>query len=102
MKKFAFDINDINKNKPSIEESNQKLEKYELKSKLGLFELFDENNSISEKDIKDAGFTNLTEYETLRIKTINMIDNNIAIPDDIAKKLMKVIIGHLTKHKERA
>lgn len=90
MKNFAFDSNEINKNRPSIQESQQRFAKYKQKSKLGLLELYDEDNSISEIDIRKAGFKNLAEYEELRIKAVNMIDNNMAIPEELAAKLMKV------------
>lgn len=90
MKNFAFDSNEINKSRPSKEVSKQKLAKYKLKSELGLFELFDESTLISEIDIRKAGFENFAEYEELRTKVANMIDNNVVIPEELATKLMMV------------
>ena len=90
MKKFAFNSNEINRNKLSKELSKQKLAKYKLKSELGLFELFDEYNLVSEADIKKAGFENLAEYEEVRIKVANMVDNNVTIPEELITKLMMV------------
>lgn len=68
----------------------RKLEKYNLKAKLGLFELFDEDSEITKEQLQNAGFTSYAEYEELRFKVLDMIDNNIEIPKDIVIKLIYI------------
>lgn len=91
MSRYAIDINEIRTDRPNEKEVKRKLARYELKKKLGLFELFDETNSVPEKDIIKAGFTSLAEYEELRMKVSSMIDKDIPVPAEIAEKLMRVL-----------
>lgn len=91
MRRYAIDINEIEKGRPSEKEVQQKLARYEIKEKLGLFELFDETDSAHEKNIIKAGFKSYAEYEELRLKALSMIDNDIPIPAEIAEKLMQVV-----------
>lgn len=91
MRRYAIDINEIEKGRPSKEEVQQKLARYEIKEKLGLFELFDETDSAHEKNIIKAGFKSYAEYEELRLKALSMIDNDIPIPAEMAEKLMRVL-----------
>lgn len=91
MRRYAIDINEIEKSKPNEKEVQQKLARYEIKEKLGLFELFDETDSVHEKNIIKAGFKSYAEYEELRLKALNMIDNDIPIPAEMAEKLIRVL-----------
>lgn len=91
MRRYAIDINEIEKGRPSEKEVQQKLARYEIKEKLGLFELFDETDSAHEKNIIKAGFKSYAEYEELRLKALSMIDNDIPIPAEMAEKLMRVL-----------
>lgn len=84
-----IDIHDIPKEKPSKYESQQKLRKYKLKSRLGLFEFFDEDSNI-ENILLEAGYLNLLEYERDRFKTITLIDDNKHVPKDIMTRLLRV------------
>ena len=84
-----IDIHDIPKEKPSKYESQQKLRKYKLKSRLGLFELFDEDSNI-ENILLEAGYLNLLDYERDRFKALTLIDDNKHIPKDIMTRLLRV------------
>lgn len=90
MSRYAIDINEIGKGKPNEKEMRQKLARYEIKKRLGLFELFDETDSVHEKNIIKAGFTSYAEYEELRMKVSNMIDKDIPVPAEMAEKLIRV------------
>lgn len=91
MRRYAIDINEIEKGKPNEKEVQQKLARYEIKKRLGLFELFDETDSVYEENIIKAGFKSYAEYEELRLKALNMIDNDIPIPAEMADKLIRVL-----------
>lgn len=87
MKRYAFNINEITKERPNVEESKHKLANYLLKSELGLMEPYDENNNIPEKNIQLIGFKDYAEYEMTKFKVIEMIDNNVPVPYRIKEQL---------------
>lgn len=68
----------------------KKIEKYRLKAKLGLFELFDDDENISNEQLQNAGFQSYAEYEKLRLDVLNMIDSDIIIPEEVVLKLTNI------------
>lgn len=90
MTRYAVNVNNISKKRPTEDEARRKAEKYRLKCDLGLLEMYD-NNTMDDREysIRLAGFKDYAEYEATRIKVIQMIDNNIPIPNELVVKLKK-------------
>lgn len=87
MRKYAFHTEEIPNTRPSKEEQRRKLAIYDLKRELGLLIPFDGVDLLTDKDIRIAGFKDLADYEIIKLETLQMLSNNIKIPNDIQDKL---------------
>lgn len=90
MARYAVNVNNISKKRPTESEVRIQTEKYMLKCDLGLVEMYD-SSTVDDREysIRLAGFKDYAEYEATRIKVIQMIDNNIPIPNELVAKLKK-------------
>lgn len=84
----AININSISKNIPTPGEIRRNLEREQLKTKLGLYELFDGDPRYTTDDLHKAGFTNFLDYDTTRLQALQLLNNNQPLPNNLTSRLL--------------
>ena len=96
----AININLIPKNIPTPEEMQHNLEREQLKTKLGLYELFDGDPRYTISDLHKAGFTNFLDYDNTRLQALQLINEDQPLPGSLVLRLL--LLESLLENKDES